>query len=247
MEIIIEETLTINFFVIFSILRFVGAVTRQKVKFIFLSSLCGAIIACAYPALCLPNGIEYLILFSLISILTLFSFDYKNIKNFILNYSLILLSTFCLGGACLALQSAVGTFPIFIVAILGIFLFAVLSIITKSLRRKGNLQKFTFKLTLRDGEKVVEEEGYLDSGNVLYDTMTNNPIVLINFQVFKKFYDNVDYFNARMQKINSSSIKNAHYIKINGIGSGTSMLVFTIDELRLEDKFFKNVSLGLSF
>jgi len=38
-------------------------------------------------------------------------------------------------------------------------------------------------------------------------------------------------------------------MKINGIGKGTNMLIFTIDELTLEgqEKSFKNVSLGLSF
>lgn len=247
MEIIIEESLAINIFVVYCILRFTAVVTRQKGRLYFLSSLCGAIIACAYPAFNISTILQYLILFCTIFLLNLISFKYENFKKFSINYAIILLSTFCLGGVCQALQSAVGTFPLFIVALLGGGLFISMGIVAKVLRHHNNLKKFTYSLILKDGGKVVKEEGYLDSGNVLYDSITNKPIILVTFDVFKKFYENIDYINARLQKINYSSIKNAHYIKINGIGKGTSILVFTIDELMLEDKYFKNVSLGLSF
>ena len=246
-KIIIEESLTINIFIIYCILRFTATLTRQKGKYLFLSSLFGGFVACAYPILNISNLVKYILLFCVISLITLTSFKYTNFKKFLTDYLIILLSTFCLGGTCLALQNAVGSYPLYIVALVGGGLFILLAIITRFVRHNNNLKNFTFKLTLKDGDKVVEEEGYLDSGNVLYDNLTNKPIVLVNFEVFQKFYSDVSYFNARLQKINFSSIKNAHYIKINGIGKGTSMLVFTVDELMIEDKYFKNVSLGLSF
>jgi len=246
-RIIIEESLTINIFIIYCILRFVALLTRQKGRLYFLSALSGGIIACAYPAFNLYGILKYLVLFCTISIITLTSYKYLNIKKFLIDYVLILFSTFCLGGACLALQNAVGTYPLFIVAIVGGVLLLALGIMAKIVRHNNNLKKFTFKLILKDGDKVVEEEGYLDSGNVLYDSITNKPIVLVNFEVFQKFYSEVSYINARLQNINSRSIKNGHYIKINGVGKGTSMLVFTVDELLIENKYFKNVSLGLSF
>lgn len=246
MEIIIEESLIINMVVIFCILRFTSVVTRQKGKYYFLSSLCGSIITCACPAFNLIGWIKYLVLFCTISLLNLTVFKYQNFKKFSLNYCVILLSTLCIGGGCLALQTAIGRFPIMIVCVVSIFLYLAVSILLKAISHNNNLKKFTFKLVIKDQGIVVEEEGYLDSGNVLYDTLTNKPIVLVNYEVFKKFYD-VDYLNARLQRIDKSSIKNAHYIKINGIGKGTSMLVFTVDELTVEDKYYQNVSLGLSF
>lgn len=247
MKVVIEESLTINIFVIYCILRFTAVFTKQKGRYLFLSSLFGAFIACAYPLLYLPQFVKYLMLFCTISLITLTSFKYQNFKKFLIDYSIILLSTFCLGGACLALQTAVGAFPVFIVAIVGGVLFITLAIVTKIVNHNNALKKFTYKLVIKDGGNVVEEEGYLDSGNVLYDSITKKPIVLVNFEVFKKIYQDVSYFNARLQNLNSSSIKNGHYIKINSVGRGTSMLVFTVDELVLEEKYYKNVSLGLSF
>lgn len=246
-KIIVEESLAINFFIIYSILRFTALLTRQKVRFTILSSLFGSSVACAYPIFNINGIIKYLLLFFSLCLIAVTSFEYKNLKKYLLDFMIILLSTFCLGGACLALQTAVGSFPIFIVALIGIGLFLMLAIITKAIRRNNNNKKFSFRLTLKDGEKVVEEEGYLDSGNVLYDNITGKPIVLVNFDVFHKFYNDIPYLDARLKKIDSSSIKNAHYIKINSIGQGTSMLVFTIDELSIDGKYFKNVSLGLSF
>ena len=247
MKIIIEETITINFFIIYCILRFTSFFTKQKGKFYLLSAFYGALISCAYPIFNINGILKYLVLICLLSLITVTSFEYKNFKKFLIDITIITLSTFLLGGVCLALQNAVGAFPVFIVAIIGLGLFTLLCLITKIVRHNNNLKNFTYKLKFVDGDNIVEEEGYLDSGNVLYDNITNKPIVLVNFEVFQKFYKDISYINARLQNINSSSIKNGHYIKINGIGKGTSMLVFTIDELILEDKYYKNVSLGLSF
>lgn len=247
MKIIIEETLAINIFIIYCILRFTALLTRQKGRYLFLSSLFGSFIACVYPALNISEIIKYILLFATLSLVTLTSFKYISFKKYFVDFSIILLSTFMLGGVCLAISKAIGSFPLFVVAIVGGVLFIILSIITKIVRHNNTIKKFSYELVIKDGGKVVKEEGYLDSGNVLYDTFTNKPIVLVTFEVFKKFYKNVSYLDARLKKINSSSIKNAHYIKINGIGQGTSMLVFTVDEIMIENKYFKNVSLGLSF
>lgn len=246
MKIVLEESLAINIFVIYSILRWTSFLTRQKGRFLFLSALCGAVIACAYPAFTQNKILIVVLLLATISLVTLLSFKYKNFKKFSIDYIIVVFSTFCLGGSCLALENVVGSYPLFIVALVGGAVFIILAVATKAIRHSNAIKNFTYKLVLKDGDKVVEEEGYLDSGNVLYDSITNKPIVLVTFDVFQKFYSDVSYFSARLQKV-SSSIKNGHYIKINGIGSGTNMLVWTIDEMILEDKYFKNVSLGLSF
>lgn len=247
MKIIIEESFLINFFIIFCILKLTALLTRQKLRFSILTSFFGALIAVFYPFFNIFGIFKYLLLFFVISLINITSFKYINFKKFLINYFIILIFTFTLGGACLALQTAVGSYPLFIVAIVGIVLFVAIGVVMKIISHNNALKKFTYKLIIKDGEKVVEEEGYLDSGNVLYDNITKKPIVLITFDVFSKFYSEISYFDARLKNIDSSSIKNAHYIKINSIGKGASMLVFTVDELSIEDKYYKNVSLGLSF
>lgn len=246
MKVIIEESLFINFFIIFCILKLTAFITHQKIKLIYLNSLFGALIALISPII---NNllIKYLLLFFTISLINISSFNFINLKRLFINYLIILIFTFTLGGGCLALENMVGKYPLFIVSVVGLVLSLLIGLVIKFINHNNSLKKFTYKIVFKDGEKVVEEEGYLDSGNVLYDNITNKPIVLVTFDVFSKFYSNVSYFDAVLKNIDSSSIKNAHYIKINSIGKGTSMLVFSVDELSIEDRYYKNVSLGLSF
>ena len=103
-------------------------------------------------------------------------------------------------------------------------------------------------MILKDNENVIYEEGFLDSGNMLYDSITKKPIILITYDVFNKFYQNINYINAVTKNFDKSKVKDGHFVKINSIGSGTSILVFTIDEMQLGNgKTFKDVSVGLSF
>ena len=83
---------------------------------------------------------------------------------------------------------------------------------------------------------------------MLVDQITKKPIVLINFEVFHKLYNEISYLTAFTKTYDFKSIKNAHHIKINGVGGGGNILVFTVDELQVgEEKSFKDVVLGLSF
>lgn len=248
MEVVIEETLVINIFINFLLLKLTAFITKGKGRFFFLSSLFGSVISLVSPLFKMNFAIKlFLQIFTALLIL-LMAFKFKDIKNFIVKLAIFLLSTFAFGGCSLALENIVGKFPILIVCVVGLVVFLIVEIITKIINHQNCLKKFTYNLTLKDGDKVVCEEGYLDSGNVLYDTITKNPIILVNFDVFKKFYSNISYLSAVTKTLNSSSIKNGHYIKINSIGKGTTMLIFTIDELKIgEDKFYKNATLGLSF
>ena len=98
---------------------------------------------------------------------------------------------------------------------------------------------------------MIEEEGFLDSGNLLYDPITKKPVILISYDVFSKLYDNVNYLNAFMKKIDLKNFKNGHYIKLNTVASGTQILVFSVNNVLLEgqgvNKKYEDIMLGLSF
>ena len=114
--------------------------------------------------------------------------------------------------------------------------------------KKNHIHSFTYNLVFKHEGIEVREEGFLDSGNMLYDSVTKEPIILINYNVFHKLFSNISYLSLLTRRFDNSSIKNAHYIKINTVGAGTNLLIFTIDELKVGDeKSFKNVSVGLSF
>ncbi len=212
-----------------------------------LSSLVGVAISVIAPIFKLNAFLKILVVLFTSCIMILISFKYSSFKNLSLIFAVFFLSGFVYGGACFAIKELFGDFPLFVVAIICLITYLVYYFAQKIIFRKKKLDNFVYKLKIKDGKNLIEEEGYLDSGNVLYDTITNKPIVLINFDVFSKLYKDISCLAILTKKINSSSIKNGHYIKINSIGRGTSMLVFTVDELKVEEKCYKNASLGLSF
>ncbi len=249
MEIVIEESIAINLFLNFLILKVTARVVGKKERLVLLSSLIGSLFALFAPIWKLTAVIKLCLIICVALIMTLISFKYKSFKSYLVNLAVFLMATFLFGGGCLAMQQTFGSYPIFVVAIISAVIYIALLIVFKIVSHYKRIKKFTYKLTFKDGDKIVNEEGYLDSGNVLYDTITKKPIVLVSFDVFHKFYENISYISLLTKDFNSSSIKNGHYIKINSVGRGTSILIFTVDELQVEgnERKYKNVALGLSF
>lgn len=249
MEIIVEESLCICFFLNFICQKLASLISRQSGRLFILSSFLGSAFTLLIPMWNISGVVKACLVCFEGMLMVLISFKYKSFKNFAYVLGAFLLSTFLLGGGCLAVRETFGDFPLFIVSIIGLGVYLIAAIVFKVCFHFSRMKKFTYQVTFKDGDKVINEEGYLDSGNVLYDSITQKPIVLVTFDVFHKFYENITYLSLVTKDFDFKEIKNGHYMKINGIGKGTNMLIFTIDELTLEgqEKSFKNVSLGLSF
>ncbi len=249
MEIVIEETLAINIFLNLLILKMVSRIIGKKARLCFLSCPLGAIFALIEPMWRLSPLLKICLMICISFIMILISFKYQGFKQFCITLTLFILATFLLGGACQMISQTFGSFPLFVVAIVGFAIFVLVGIVTKVVNHHRRMKKFTYNLTFIDGDKIVKEEAYLDSGNVLYDTITKKPIVLVTYDVFQKFYKDISLISLITKDFNSSSIKNGHYIKINSVGKGTSILIFTVDQLKVEgdERMYKNVALGVSF
>ena len=249
MEIIIEISLCTNLFINSFILKLTGYFIRQNPKLWLLSSFLGAVISIITPLFFLSVLSKIILQICVAFLMISISFNFKNsFKNFLFIFTVFLLTTFIFGGGCYALQNIIGQIPLFVIAIFCSFVYFLIKVIFRIQNKKNIVSNFTYKVRLVDGKKEIVEEGFLDSGNMLYDTITKQPVILITYKVFHKLYDNISLMSILTKTLNESSIKNGHYIKINGIGQGTSILVFTIDKLYVgENHFFKNVMLGLSF
>lgn len=248
MEIEIELALFINLFLNSFILKLSAIFLKEHARFWLLSALFGSVIALLLPMFSLAWWIKILLIILTCNIMITISFQIKNVKQFLTKFIVVLFCTFLFGGGCYAVQSVVGCYPLAVVFGIGTVIYIISKIILLREQKKEKIAKFTFNVTLKDGDKVIYEEGYLDSGNVLYDNITKKPIILITFDVFNKLYQNINYINALTKNFDSSLVKDGHFIKINSIGSGTSILVFTVDEIVLNsEKSFKDVAVGLSF
>lgn len=248
MEVVFEVSLCINLFLNSFILKLTGLVLRERARLWFISALFGSIVSLLSPLFILSIAPKIVLQVATSIIMVLLSFKYKDIKKFVLTISIFILVTFIFGGGCFALREVVGDFPLFVVAIISSVIYFAVKTILRIQRKINTIKDFTYKIVFKDNGKIIDEEGFLDSGNMLYDSITKKPIILINFDVFHKLYDNISYLSVVSKTFDEGSIKNGHYIKINSIGCGTKMFVFTVDEIKVGDEHsFNNVMLGLSF
>lgn len=248
MKIVIEYTLFVCTLLNYLSLKVASFVLKKKAKFCFLISFLASMISLICPLFSITGVLKILLYIFILTLVCLFSFGYKKFSMFVRDLAVVVFSTFCFGGACEGVENLIGRLPLLLVGVIGVACFFGIKIIIKSIDKANKIKTFTYRLKIIDGKKEVEEEGYLDSGNILLDGITKKPIILINFDVFHKLYDNISYISALTKTYDHKLIKNGHHQKINSIGGGGSILVFSVDEIQVgEDKSFKDVMLGLSF
>ena len=246
-KIYIEQTLLVNFFQNALILHMTSFFIKEKARFWFLTSSLGAVVALILPFFNLNGFFKILIQIPLATILICISFSSKPINKFLFSFFTFFIFTLLLGGGCFALEQAIGDYPLFVVCLVSLSLFFVVKFVIFYHNRLQRIKSFTYKVVIKANGKEIEEIGYLDSGNVLLDKITNSPIVLINYDVFKQIYQNISLISILGKKYNES-INCAHYIKINSVGGANNILAFVADELVINgEQSFKNPTLALSF
>lgn len=248
MKVVVEEALFVGVVLNFLILKISARVLRRKGKVMLFSALIGEIISLFAPLFHMHFMLRILLTILSAILMLSMSFDFLSVKSFALLFGVFLTATFVFGGACEFVQGYVGSFPLFVVAGIGVCVYGFCILINHGVFRRESIKKFVYKVKIKDKHNIVEEEGYLDSGNVLYDGISGQPIILVTFDVFHKIYKQITLPNFVMKRYDLSSIKNGHYIKINSVGKSANMLVFSVDEVMVGgDKCFKNAMLGLSF
>ena len=245
-EYIFLENFIINFFII----SITGKFLKEKNKLFYLSAFLGALIAVVCPLFNLGLATSIVIkVFTSIMICCL-SFKMKNLKQILFSFLLFFMTTFIFGGGVEFLKQIIGYVNLLIVLLTALCVYIMQRIIVRYLNKKKIIDNFTVKVQILDGEKKIEETGYFDTGNLLYDPITSKPICLITHQVFSKLYEK-DIISIFVKKIDEKTLKNGHYITVNSAVKGGKILVFCVDEMILDDgkekKQIKDACLGLSF
>ncbi len=247
MKIVIEYTLTINFIVNIFILKSCGLFLKEKVRFVYLASLLSAGLSLVLPIFHLAALLKIVVIVFLDGLMVCACFKFSSFKRFLAIFASMLGTTFIFGGGCYALEQAFGSLPLFCVLIVCGAIYVVTTLVLRHRNRLRVIETFSYKVKLVCNGKVIEEEGFLDSGNLLVDPISQKPIVLISFEVFSKFYEGIDYISAALKNIDINRLHNGHYVNINSVASGGKILVFTAARLEFDNKQFDNISLGLSF
>ena len=105
-----------------------------------------------------------------------------------------------------------------------------------------------YDLEIQNDNEIIKTIAYLDTGNILQDTITHKPVVLVNYKMFEKINKDFKLYNFLTK--NFSGLKNAHHITVKTATSNSQLLAFSVDELKIcvgeSVKTFNKPTLALS-
>ncbi len=245
MKIVIEYVFLENLFINLIILKTTALILREKGRMFFLSSFLGACLTVVMPLLYLSSVGWFFVEMGITIVLVCISFKFRRLKKFSQIYATYFIATFIYGGACYFFEGLFGIRSVLVILAIVIVLFLVLRILCKKLQRKKNIENFCYDVEIEAGGQKGQWKAFLDSGNMLTDPLTDKPVTLINFRVFSELYKDVGLGDILSHNEKLNSLKFAHYINFNTLGSDNKILVFQVDKVRLSGKTLQDVTVGL--
>ena len=262
MEIVIEyvliDNLVINFLIIFLSSKMLAS--RLIWWRVVLSDLFGTAMSFVFPILHLPASLIIFLKILVGITMTLIAFKIINFKSFALHFITFMSITALFGGITFMLSYfAYGSLDIInnyynqlptglIIAIITSYVYLILGVI-KYVVKKQKTKKFIYQLKIYTSEKIYKLSAYLDSAHNLVDPVSQQSVIIINFETFNKIFK-ISLENLLTKQV--PNLKNAHYIDYKTINKKQQkMLVFNVDKIELDlvkNKLKKdNAVLGLSF
>ena len=238
MKVYLDLVMILNFFIDFILLLTVSIVLKRKVniKRIILGAFLGGI-----SILFLFFNINSFLLFIfklIISILmVIITFKYENIKYTLINILYLYITSIILGGFLYLLNIEFSYKHVGIIFINNglsinfIILIIISPVILYIYIKQNKLLKYTYSnyydVELIKNNKSYKYIGYMDSGNVLVDSLTNKKVILIDK---RKILFNIKEFRL------------IPYMGVNGMNM---IKVVKIDKLIFNNKEYDNVLLGI--
>lgn len=193
-DVVLIENLCMNYIILFG----TGYIIKLKIKHwrILVSSSIGAVYAIlAYMGI-FPLYANIVVKIILSICMVYIAFNPKNIKAIIKELALFYLVSFALGGCAFALLYIVrpqdifmkdgvyiGTYPLKIALLGGIVGFIITYVAFKVVKTRMNKNELIYEIVLKINEKELTTKVMLDTGNMLKDPISNNPVVLIEKKI----------------------------------------------------------------
>ena len=250
MNVYIEDAIFDNVLINFTILSLTVFSLRQKLIFwkVLVSSMFGCFIAVFLTFFNLSFTIQIIIkvITGLIMCLMIVKrFDFANISLF---FVVFLSFTFLMGGFCFFiiylfngemtnLETLNYNLPInlkIIFGLLGLYVFFLIKAI-QVFYKKQKIESFYYNLEIFCNNKKIKLKAYLDSGNLLQDSESGLPIIIVNFKTFNKIFNNqISVLDFLTNKLNHK-IK-GKYIKVNSVTTNSKMFIFEPKCVTLKEK-----------
>lgn len=246
MKIIIEYVLIENMLINLMSLKSTAVLTKEKGRFFLLSSFLGGCITVVLPLFRLSAIGSFLIEVGLACIYVCISFKFKTFKKFMLLFLTFFIVTFLYGGACFFIERYFGLRSTIIVLSLVFVVFAIIKSLSRYIQRRQNVENFCFEAEIENFGTKTKWKAFLDTGNLLFDPLTQSPVILINFKVFSALFKEIEIMDVLTHSKKVKLLKLAHYINLNTLNNSDKVLVFQVDRLCVGGKILDKPILGLS-
>ena len=252
MEVYIEYVIIDNLIIDLLVLLCIKATLKLKTKFwkLFLSASIGTVFACLMPVISLPHFIMLPLKLLVGVVMVLLISKYRRIKDFLFTYLLLWGYTILFVGACIVTLLLFGTdinkiasgyspeFPVSIVILMVAFYVAIIVSIARYLARKRDISPYVKSISLKIADKVINLNGFVDTGNNLVDQKSGLPVVILSLACLEKYFSSDQIENLMLgSKDKSLPFKDIHTTSYGTIsGKDRKMVVFEADELCIKQE-----------
>ena len=239
MEIYIEIFLLENILINFCLIKLIHSTTKNKTKFLkmLIASIVGSI-SSIFSIFYLNNNL-ILNIVKLLTALSMILVAFKQTKKqFITNTILLFLYTYAFGGLITNLGSSThytsfGTFitnkfSLEIICLLIIVSTYIFDLVLRHIKLKIQTNNLIYKIKLTQGNKSININAYLDTGNFI--NHNGKPVLILDLNTYLKLtkINLVQFLSKKTETINTTTVNGNNALKL-----------FTIDKVEILNQKYK--------
>ncbi|MBQ7579313.1 MAG: sigma-E processing peptidase SpoIIGA [Clostridia bacterium] len=262
-EYVVIDNLIINFLLLLITSKCLH-LKANKLRLI-LSAMLGTAVAVLLPLINMQMWLLILTKCALGIMMVLIAYKIKNFKTFAISLIVFVSLTFLMGGACVSLILLVGgnintnyssmgydaKIPLGLMLLIISAYIWLISIIARHFYRRRDCVNFMAKVTLELNGHTAVFNGFIDSGNRLFDNKTGLPVIIVSKSALKNVLTKEVLQKIEENQTNpNKELKTAHFIQYSTLSGKTKpMLVFAPHKLEYEfkgKKFISNVMVGVA-
>lgn len=247
MEIVVEYVLIENLLLDTLIFKTTENVLKIKGKFIIFASFLASIFALILPLFHLTSIPSFFVKILFGALLTSIVFKFSSILSFVKIFFVFLFSTFIYGGVATFLTQTFGELSAILLILSIILSYFALKKLSNFLSKRRMVQKVCCDVTIEVDEKKISCKGFLDTGNLLVDPLTERPVSIIGLKLFKEIFGENCLMKLLTKNVDAKNFKLGHYISLDTVAKSEEVLAFEIDKISIDGKENEKAILALSF
>ncbi|KXZ39557.1 stage II sporulation protein GA (sporulation sigma-E factor processing peptidase) [Alkalithermobacter thermoalcaliphilus JW-YL-7 = DSM 7308] len=252
------QNLLLDYIIIISVGKILNI--NMSKKRVYSASFIGALYSMAYfnQNLLFLYNIFFKIIFTLF--IVYLSFSYTNLKTYIKSLATFYVVNIFVSGSMFFIIyfTGIGHMTTSLILIVGLASSKFIINYQKILKSIGIMRDTKQDIVIHIEDKSIKCSALLDTGNLLKDPLTNDPVIVVNVKALENIlpedliymdYSNMDYKKADhiANKLTLNMLKRFRLIPYKVVGSEKNLLIgFKADSLQINGNERSNIILGIS-